>query len=96
VFLNRYVAFRDFNIVYIELTYVLASGVDTVVDMWYNSGTGFTIIATVTLTAGSLTHQYVFGSPFHVHQGETLYPAVHAVPTGTGQDLTVSARGQYV
>jgi hypothetical protein len=94
--LNRYVAFRDFEIVYIEVTYVLAADAATIIDLWHNhNGTGFAVVATVTLAGGSLAHQYVFTSPHAVSQGDVLYPTIHANIDGNGQDITISIRGQY-
>jgi hypothetical protein len=94
--LNRYVAFRDFEIVYIEVTYVLAADAATIIDLWHNhNGTGFAVVATVTLAGGSLAYQYVFTSPHAVSQGDVLYPTIHANIDGNGQDITISIRGQY-
>jgi len=95
VFLNRYVAFRAFNIVYIEVTYVTASDLNTIIDMWANDGGTFHVIATVTINAGSLVQQYVFSSPYAIPQGTTVYPGIRAVASGSGKDITISIRGQY-
>jgi hypothetical protein len=96
VFLNRYVAFKGFKISYIEITYVTASDTPTVVNMWSDAGGIFEIIATVTLAADDLSHQYVFTTPYELAPFDQIYPAIQANSSGNGKDITISIRGFYI
>lgn len=95
--LARIDVFRSFRMTEVQVNLVVASSEDYVVKIWKQTGGsgGFSVVATVTLTAGDLYENYVFGTPEDFAFGDQYLVTLDAESSGDGEILCVQTRGFY-
>lgn len=98
VTLGRYDNFREFDLVEISVSLVLASSTDYVIKVWRGSSPGYvySVINTTTISAGDTTENDVLGTPINFVASDRILVTIDSEPDGDGEILTVSLRGNYV
>jgi len=98
VTLGRYDNFREFDLVEVSVSLVLASATDYVIKVWKGSSPtyAYSVIATTTIASGDTTHNNVLGTPINFIASDRILVTIDSEPAGDGEILTVSLRGNYV